>query len=197
MVVIKESNEALVDVCDVCSGLQTVEGKPIYLRKTVAEMVKKAKELLPEGYSFFIVGGWRSKEDQKAYFFSYKDMFLRENPDWTEERVVKEVGEYVYPYEGDRVSGHMTGAAVDLKLMTMDGFEVPLESKDLSFQENAKSSQERLPEEVKNNRKIFFDALTKAGFINNPDEYWHWSYGDTWWAELNGEEVAIYGVIER
>ena len=25
-------------------------------------------------------------------------------------------------------------------------------------------------------------ALSTAGFVNYPTEYWHWSYGDRYWA---------------
>jgi D-alanyl-D-alanine dipeptidase len=36
--------------------------------------------------------------------------------------------------------------------------------------------------------------MTKAGFINYPKEYWHYSYGDVMWAELTGSTTAIYGI---
>jgi D-alanyl-D-alanine dipeptidase len=67
----------------------------------------------------------------------------------------------------------------------------------LTYQENAKSNQTKLPKYIKKNRKIMFDALTKAGMSNYPKEYWHWSYGDLWWAERNQKEYAIYGPIYK
>jgi D-alanyl-D-alanine dipeptidase len=39
--------------------------------------------------------------------------------------------------------------------------------------------------------------MSRAGFTNYPKEYWHWSYGDVMWAELNNKNTAIYGVIEN
>jgi D-alanyl-D-alanine dipeptidase len=39
-------------------------------------------------------------------------------------------------------------------------------------------------------------ALTKVGFVNYPGEYWHWSYGDRYWAYHVGAKEAIYGTVE-
>jgi D-alanyl-D-alanine dipeptidase len=108
--------------------------------------------------------------------------------------VIEEVEKYVAPYEGDKVSGHMTGASVDLRLWS-HGKKVPMNDRTLSYQENVLSYQPKLPPHLQKNRQIMFDALTKAGLSNFPKEYWHWSYGDTWWAERTGQKQAIYGVI--
>ncbi len=37
------------------------------------------------------------------------------------------------------------------------------------------------PEAAKN-RKTMSQALSVVGFVNYPTEYWHWSYGDRYWA---------------
>ena len=40
------------------------------------------------------------------------------------------------------------------------------------------------------------EALSSVGFINYPTEYWHWSYGDRYWAHQAGQVSAIYGRVE-
>jgi D-alanyl-D-alanine dipeptidase len=47
--------------------------------------------------------------------------------------------------------------------------------------------------EAKANRALMIDALTKSGFVNYPTEWWHWSYGDRYWAYHTGHSSAIYG----
>lgn len=42
---------------------------------------------------------------------------------------------------------------------------------------------------------ILSGALRDVGFINYPGEYWHWSYGDRYWAHHVGEEFALYDTI--
>ncbi|PZS06630.1 MAG: hypothetical protein DLM55_12605 [Acidimicrobiales bacterium] len=37
--------------------------------------------------------------------------------------------------------------------------------------------------------------MTTAKFINYPTEWWHWSFGDRYWALLTGASVAIYGPV--
>ncbi|WP_281286552.1 M15 family metallopeptidase [Herbidospora galbida] len=36
-------------------------------------------------------------------------------------------------------------------------------------------------------------ALTEAGLVNYPTEWWHWSYGDRYWAHVTGAGTARYG----
>ncbi len=37
--------------------------------------------------------------------------------------------------------------------------------------------------------------LSEAGFVNYPTEYWHWSYGDRYWAYMKKKPYALYGLI--
>jgi D-alanyl-D-alanine dipeptidase len=36
-------------------------------------------------------------------------------------------------------------------------------------------------------------ALTAAGLVNYPTEWWHWSFGDRYWALATGAGAALYG----
>jgi D-alanyl-D-alanine dipeptidase len=36
-----------------------------------------------------------------------------------------------------------------------------------------------------------------AGLINYPTEWWHWSFGDRYWALLTAAPHALYGPIDR
>ena len=38
-------------------------------------------------------------------------------------------------------------------------------------------------------------ALEGAGLVNYPTEWWHWSYGDRYWAYATGAERALYGPL--
>ncbi|GAA0656641.1 hypothetical protein GCM10009548_24160 [Streptomyces malaysiensis subsp. malaysiensis] len=39
-----------------------------------------------------------------------------------------------------------------------------------------------LSERARENRAIMIEALSSAGMVNYPTEWWHWSYGDRYWA---------------
>jgi D-alanyl-D-alanine dipeptidase len=42
-------------------------------------------------------------------------------------------------------------------------------------------------------RAILAQALRPAGLVNYPTEWWHWSYGDRYWALVTGAPYATYG----
>ncbi|WP_394619665.1 dipeptidase [Lentzea sp. JNUCC 0626] len=70
---------------------------------------------------------------------------------------------------------HLAGAAVDLSLCTVDQVELDLTTEDLRH------------------RDVLAEALRGAGLVNCPDAWWHWSYGDRYWAHLTGSPQAWYG----
>lgn len=43
------------------------------------------------------------------------------------------------------------------------------------------------------NREILGAALAEVGLVNYPTEWWHWSYGDRYWAMTTGAAAAVYG----
>ncbi|WP_244100070.1 M15 family metallopeptidase [Burkholderia anthina] len=47
------------------------------------------------------------------------------------------------------------------------------------------------------NRQIPSDALTDAGFTNDPSEWWHGSFGDRYWAVMQRQSHAIYGPVDE
>ena len=42
-------------------------------------------------------------------------------------------------------------------------------------------------------REILGQAMDAAGFINYPQEWWHWSHGDRYWAFQTSAEATLYG----
>ena len=37
----------------------------------------------------------------------------------------------------------------------------------------------------------------ECGTMNYPTEWWHWSYGDRYWALLTGAPAALYGPVDE
>ena len=42
------------------------------------------------------------------------------------------------------------------------------------------------------NRRLLFNAMVDQGFTNYSEEWWHFDYGNQFWALINGVH-AIYG----
>jgi D-alanyl-D-alanine dipeptidase len=55
---------------------------------------------------------------------------------------------------------------------------------------------DNISDRARSHRDILSTALTAAGLVNYPTEWWHWSYGDRYWALKTGATVAHYGPKE-
>jgi hypothetical protein len=44
-------------------------------------------------------------------------------------------------------------------------------------------------------RQTLAETMTSAGFVNYPTEWWHWSFGDRYWAAMTAAPAAIYGPV--
>ena len=202
MIEIGDNGEKLVDIRKKCPGIicdlgcaKLYKRKPL-VRETVAEMLNRAKSYLPSGMTFIIGDAWRSKKLQKKTWLRRYRRLKKLHPKWSEAKLLEQTEKYVAPYEGREVSGHMTGGAIDLRLYK-NGRKIPMKSGKVAFEENAKSDQKKLPKYIRRNRKLMFLALKKAGLSNYKKEYWHWSYGDLWWAKRNHKKSTIYGPVYK
>ncbi|MFD4672613.1 M15 family metallopeptidase [Lentzea sp. NPDC058450] len=84
-------------------------------------------------------------------------------------------------------SPHVAGAAVDVTLCTVDEVELDLGAV------NAVTTESGYTAEARHNRDVLAEALSGAGLVNCPGAWWHWSYGDRYWAYLTGSPQAWYG----
>ncbi|WP_392960148.1 M15 family metallopeptidase [Streptomyces sp. LN245] len=48
---------------------------------------------------------------------------------------------------------------------------------------------------ARRHRDILARAMDGAGFVNYPTEWWHWSYGDRYWALISKADRAVYGPV--
>ncbi|HUC31542.1 MAG TPA: M15 family metallopeptidase [Candidatus Paceibacterota bacterium] len=166
------------------------------VRSVVAQKLVEAKKLLPKDIAFLIIEGYRPLSLQKKYFDAYSQELKTSHQDWDEKHIYEEASKFVAP--PDIIPPHSTGGAIDLTLVDSNGKELdmgtpvnadPEESKNKCFMQS-----EDISTQAKQNRKILADALLKLGFINYPTEWWHWSYGDRYWAYCTNQDGALFGL---
>jgi len=81
---------------------------------------------------------------------------------------------------------HTTGGAVDLTLSDEDSSE-----RDTTPLPACCTDPTPLPREK--TWKPLSTALSCAGLVNHPARWWHWSYGDRFWASATRASHARYG----
>lgn len=167
-----------------------------YLRKGVLERLGEARRLLPAAYSFLVKEGYRPPERQRLSYDNVYDRYASSYPALPPAELRRLVSQYVAPIE---VAGHPTGGAVDLTL-AKDGRELFLGTR---FNDEPEETDGRtwfsatgIGAEAREYRDLLARCLEPAGFVNYPPEWWHWSYGDRYWAAILGRE-ALYGPVEE
>lgn len=158
--------------------------------------LEAAAKSLPDGYRLAIVECWRAPEIQQQMRQATFDRLRAANPQWSPQRLGREVSRFSAPIDKKAPPPHSTGGAVDVHLVGADDkpldFFSPFEMTDPRA---APAFQKGLSHEAERNRAILREAMLGAGLTNYPSEWWHWSFGDQAWAYRGGHETAIYSAI--
>ena len=166
-------------------------------RSGAADRLARAEKLLPAGLRLLVVEAYRPLELQRKYFDGYHEELAQLNPDYTPEQLRTAASRYVSPPE---LAPHSAGAAIDLTLCDDEGRELdmgtPMNATPEESGGKCYTEAEGLTPEAVKNRAILVEAMHAAGFANYPTEWWHFSYGDRYWALMSHRAEGIYGPIE-
>lgn len=127
----------------------------------------------------------------------------RSHPEYTPEQLAAAVDDFVaLPHPNPaRPAPHATGGALDLTLCYR-GRPLPMgtEFDDFTnlaqtayFETNGMAGE---AEAFRNTRRLLYNMMTAAGFVNYSEEWWHYSYGDRLWARTFGK-TPIYGLCDE
>jgi D-alanyl-D-alanine dipeptidase len=196
---VQECGESMIDIRRgvpllVDSRKQGDSDAYFYLREGVLERLIEAQAQLPAGLRLLIVEGYRAPGLQRRYFENYAARLRAEQPGWTGEQIRSAASRFVSPPE---IAPHSAGAAVDLTLADPDGRELDLGTRMNATPEESAGAcytdAAGISDQARTHREILARALTAEGFVNYPTEWWHWSFGDRYWALITGAASACYG----
>jgi D-alanyl-D-alanine dipeptidase len=199
-----DCGEPLVDLAEradsitVDDRLSDPQGDWRHVRSGLAARLVHAARLLPDGIRLVHLEGYRSPERQAAYFANYLAELTRLHPDLDDDRRHQLASRYIAPPSN---APHSAGAAVDVTLADSDGVELDMGTRYDATPEQSDGAcytdAETIGTQARANRAVLIDVLTRAGFVNYPTEWWHWSYGDRYWAWTTGRPRARYAAIAR
>lgn len=174
------------------------------IRKTVYDKLKQAQTTLPDGLKFCLYEGYRSLDLQQKIFQDRYNDLRNANPKMSHEQIFVESTKFVSPVinlDGSKnIPPHATGAAIDVYLIDHSGKIVDMGIHlDDTYNDlqgiYCRTDSDKISEQAKQYRKIMGKALKDVGFVNYPTEYWHWSYGDRYWAHQTHQQNAIYDAL--
>ncbi|MDA8209659.1 MAG: M15 family metallopeptidase [Actinomycetota bacterium] len=195
--------EPLVDLAAI-PGLRIDErmaeptGRFRFVREGLANRLAEAAAKLPAGLIFLVVEGYRSPALQRQLFEEHLEELRDIHEPMPEEELLRLASRFVAPPTG--IPPHCSGAAVDLTLAQDGGPELAMGT---AVNEGPEASSQRcysasldIPEHCRRNREILFGVLRAEGLVNYPTEWWHWSWGDRYWALQTGSPAAVYDLAE-
>lgn len=196
---LSDSRVRAVDVRDNSERLVQIPkaiGAGIWVREGVARRLNHADALLPAGVRLRVVEGHRSAQAQYAIIGSYTDELRRQYPEADDDELTRLSSRFVAPLA---VAPHVAGAAIDVTLVGASGRELDMGTAIDATPEQSDGAcffaAMNITPEASKNRHTMAAALEAAGFVNYPTEWWHWSYGDRYWAIETDADHAIYGPV--
>lgn len=171
-----------------------------WARRQVVDKLLRASQLLPDGFQIKIFDAWRPGQVQESLYNSFYLMNLHsQGAARTKQEIDQMTRQYVtYPSRDPaKPFLHATGGAVDLTI-AKDGRDVDMGTSFDAFTDQAHSNYFELnpgSPQIISNRRLLYNVMGEAGFVNYPFEWWHFDYGDQVWAFYNNC-AAIYGGVE-
>jgi len=197
-------------------GAPYVKGSdPWVLRSSVLKRLIQAQQYLSDinpQLQLALFDAWRPIAVQK-FMFNYtiqetcrlKEIDINDlsaNGDIA--NVIEEVGRFWANPSSNPLTPppHSTGSAIDLTLSDMSGNPLDLGG-EIDFI-GAESSPDFYKKDYprtdcskhlvfQNRRSLLFSVMAQSGFVQHPNEWWHFSYGDQLWSWLSNQGNAIYG----
>lgn len=168
--------------------------KDITLRKKAANLLLQASKLLPKEYYFKISEGFRPLKLQRQFFTDILTDMRKKYPTMTSGELWHETTKYVA--DPTLCPPHSTGGTVDITINDKNNKTLDMGIPINSIDEKSATFYHSIIDKYKRNRRLLFSILTYVGFVNLPTEWWHFSYGDQYWAIFHKKPYAIYDKIE-
>jgi len=167
------------------------------LRATVVAKLEAVQKQLPSHLRLVLKAGYRPLEVQKWLFEDNLKYLRQKFPHYTETEIYRLNLEFVADPD-NFIPPHATGGAVDL-LLWDTRIQKPLDMgspinypDDLSWTWNMTN----LTKEQRHNRIFLTELMTSNGFANLASEWWHYSYGDQYWALFFEQPECWYSAVK-
>lgn len=193
---VRERGDALVDTTTALPWSGPSDD-PVsrWVRAPLLARLQDAAAALPADLRLTLNEGYRRPGVQRGYFEQYAARLRLLEPGADETDIHRLASRYIAPPEA---APHTAGAAADVVLTSPEGDVLDLGCPiDANPEESSGRCYTAHPDVTGNAlllRRTLVDALTAAGLVNYPTEWWHWSFGDRYWALVSGAPYALFDV---
>jgi D-alanyl-D-alanine dipeptidase len=159
------------------------------LRPDVEARLQRAAGAAPPDHALLILDAFRTQAQQFASWNRRYATLARAHPG-LDSAALAELCRRDVADPVNAPSGHQSGAAVDVTLLR-DGAELDMGSAYGDFSSRGTPADRvrmhcaDLPPEARANRALLARVMEAGGFVNYPEEWWHFSHGDRLWAQIS------------
>lgn len=168
----------------------------VAMRKSVFERLVVAKDQLPDDWQLVVKAAYRPLEVQQSVLEAFMSQSQHDHPEWSHAQHLAHARTFVAD-PAIVCPPHTTGGAVDVDVRSkttgamIDMGCPPNTDSDVSFLHS-----DLMTGDQHRHRMILLAAMLDAGFAPNAYEWWHYQYGETYWAAFYGHNQTIYDVIK-
>jgi D-alanyl-D-alanine dipeptidase len=196
---VRDNRDRLVDLLSrgiACADMTRGPRASRMARSGLADRLRVADRSLPRGLRLQVAEGFRTATAQRAIIDGYTDALRHASPDLGPEEIARLSSRFVAPLA---VAPHVAGAAVDVTIVDWHGqpldMGTPIDATPEQSHGACFFDARDISTEARANRDLLARVLCSAGLVNYPTEWWHWSYGDRYWAHVTGARRALYGAV--
>lgn len=162
-------------------------------RASIIEKLERVASRLKEeqGVHLRLLELYRSPDKQQNMRNRQMLILQSQNPHLSTEQIALKANKRVSSVGG----GHQTGGAVDLTLCDSNGRPLEMGTAYDEFNAYTPTLAKGISPLANKNRRILLKYMQQEGFINYPNEWWHFCFGDKMWAAYSHRKYAIYDVI--
>jgi zinc D-Ala-D-Ala dipeptidase len=187
---VKENDEPLVSLAGVV-GMHPVYSwlgfrqcpAELRLREGVLGRLERASRRLPPDFEIVVLDAHRTRDFQAELLAHYLTSST------------SLAGFVADPWSDAPVPPHTTGGAVDLTLAWRGAVLGLGTDFDAFLPDSAPAALEAGAGIARDLRRLLAGVLQDEGMAVIASEWWHWSYGDQYWAARTGAPAAIYDEI--
>jgi zinc D-Ala-D-Ala dipeptidase len=159
-------------------------------RSGIRDRLIRAQTKLPHGFVLGVSECFRPLSLQAQYWERTLARMRNQYPDWNDQQLASEAAKFIAPPW--IVPPHSTGGAVDVVLIDAAGSFVEMGSAlDVHCPEMMTESP-LISAAAQQNRRMLRSAMESAEFVNYDHEWWHYSFGDRYWAFKTDAAHALY-----
>lgn len=168
------------------------------VRVEVLERLKTSQEYFSHyWYQLVLKVGYRPISVQRTLFEEITEYYQKKFPNHSP-LDIEEMAMQMVAHPDKTIPPHSTGGAVDVLLRNSSTGEVIDMGSPINMPDDTSHLiVPGLPNYALSNRNILLNGMLAGWFANLPSEWWHFSYGDAYWAVFYGYEKALYTSISE